>query len=162
MTNCIVQDEMAAESALIKLMMDIYGPLVTKDDLWRLLGYPSSTALRMAVSRDTSPVTVFSLPHRHNKFALSLEIAKWLLKQRLKNCVHPLQFAVEVPKDLLRDCGVVLHESDIVEILGFDDRNELRGEFLKDALPFPIFTIDHRQTKLFALTCEVSLSLNSF
>ena len=161
MTNCIVQDEVAAESLLIKLMMGIYGPLVAKDDLWHLMGYPSSTALRMAVCRKTSPVTVFSFPHRHNKFALSLEIAKWLLKQRLKNCAHPLQFVAEVPKALLRDYGVVLHERDIIEIMGVDNRDQLREYFLKDVLPFPIFTIDHRQTKLFALACEVPIHLSS-
>lgn len=123
--------------------------------------YPSSTALRMAVCRKTSPVTVFSFPHRHNKFALSLEIAKWLLKQRLKNCAHPLQFVAEVPKALLRDYGVVLHERDIIEIMGVDNRDQLREYFLKDVLPFPIFTIDHRQTKLFALACEVPIHLSS-
>lgn len=161
MTNCIVQDEVAAESLLIKLMMGIYGPLVTKDDLWRLLGYTSSTALRMAVSRDTSPVLVFGLAHRHNKFALSLEIAKWLLEQRLKNCEGALQFMDDVPKAILRNYGVVLHERDIMALLGLDSREELRDRHVKGALPFPVFTIDHRQTKLFTLACEVPTHLYS-
>jgi hypothetical protein len=157
MTKFIVKTE--NEARLLKLMMGIYGPLVTKDNLWRILGYTSSTALRMAVSRNTSPVLVFGLPHRHNKFALCMEIAKWLLEQRLKNCESALQFIDEVPKGLLRNYGVVLHEKDIMMLLKLENRDELRDRSVMGTLPFPVFTIDHRQTKLFALTCEVPLHI---
>lgn len=59
-----------------------YGPLVSSDILWTLLGYPSSAAFRQALVRKTVPVPVFSIPRRRGKFALIKDIAGWLATQR--------------------------------------------------------------------------------
>ena len=69
------------EQALTQDLTARYGHLVSGDDLRRTLGYKSSDAFRQAIARKTLPVTVFSIPHRRGKFALSSEIARWLAVQ---------------------------------------------------------------------------------
>lgn len=59
-----------------------YGPMIGHDDLRQALGYPSMDAFRQALSRRHLPVTVFALPHRRGKFALSKDVAHWLAAQR--------------------------------------------------------------------------------
>ena len=147
------------DEPLIALMHQIYGPLITSDHLWRELGYSSSVALRMALNRGTLPVTLMELPHRHGKFGLTIEIAKWLFSQRIKNC--PIAFR---PADA--GCGerrsfrsVLLHEPDLMSLLLLETRSQLCDRQNQQQLPFPAFTIDQRQTKLFALACEVPRSL---
>lgn len=59
-------------------LLGTYGPIVGGEDLVRLLGYPSSVALRQANSRGTVPVAIFNIPHRRGKFAFTEEVAAWL------------------------------------------------------------------------------------
>lgn len=88
-------DHKGFEDSLIGLMYRLHGPLVAKDHLWRDLRYSSSVALRMAVNRDTLPVTLMELPHRHGKFGLTERIAQWLLSQRIKNSQSSLEWALK-------------------------------------------------------------------
>lgn len=161
MNNSIDEIYKGFEDSLIALMYQVHGPLVAKDHLWRELGYSSSVALRMAVNRGTLPVTLMELPHRHGKFGLTEEIARWLVSQRIKNSQGPLEKIV-VSFDESRSIeSVLLHEKDLLGLLQLETRSQLLDADKKQQIPFPVFTIDQRQTKLFALVCEVQGSLLS-
>lgn len=157
MNNSIGEMYKGFEDSLIALMYQVLGPLVAKDCLWKELGYSSSEALRMAVNRGTVPVTL--MPHRHGKFGLSEEIAKWLVFQRTKNAQSsPVQVVDGSGKDI-KTQSVLLHEEDLMELLQLETRSQLLAADKKRQISFPIFTIDQRQTKRFALACEVPGSL---
>jgi hypothetical protein len=64
------------------LLARYHSPLLGGDDLRSALGYPSTEALRQAISRGTVPVPVFSVAHRRGKFALAKDVADWLAKLR--------------------------------------------------------------------------------
>jgi hypothetical protein len=59
-----------------------YGPLISGDDLRRVLGYSSPEAFRQALARKTMPIPVFAIPNRRGKFALTKDVAIWLAEQR--------------------------------------------------------------------------------
>lgn len=59
-----------------------YGPMLSSDNLWLVLGYASKEAFRQALVRKTVPVPIFTLAHRRGKFALTKDIATWLAAQR--------------------------------------------------------------------------------
>jgi hypothetical protein len=61
-----------------------YGPLISGNNLRRVLGYNSPEAFRQALARKTMPIHVFSIPNRRGKFALVRDVAKWLAEQRAK------------------------------------------------------------------------------
>lgn len=63
-------------------LMKEYGPILSNEVLANCLGYPSLNALRKAISRETVPIKVFSIPNRSGKFALTKEVASWLASQR--------------------------------------------------------------------------------
>lgn len=159
MNNSVWDDHKGFEDSLIGLMYQMHGPLVAKDHLWRELGYSSSVALRMAVNRGTLPVTLMELPHRHGKFGLTEEIARWLLSQRIKNSQSSLEWALEESGKNPSIQSVLLHEKELLDLLQLDTHSQLLDADMKHQIPFPVFTIDQRQTKLFALVCEIPSSL---
>ena len=59
-----------------------YGPMLSGEQLRQILGYPTMSAFRQALSRNTIPIAVFSLPNRRGKFALAQDVAQWLASQR--------------------------------------------------------------------------------
>jgi len=65
-------------AALERELFARFGPMLSGEDLWVALGYPSMEAFRQALSRNLLPVPVFSLPHRRGKFALVKDVAHWL------------------------------------------------------------------------------------
>ncbi|MBL4882159.1 MAG: hypothetical protein JKX82_12755 [Oleispira sp.] len=71
-----------AESIELSLLKE-YGPILSDERLANCLGYPSIGAFRKAVSRKTVPITVFSIPNRSGKFALTKDVAGWLVTQRI-------------------------------------------------------------------------------
>lgn len=72
-----------AEEIRKELYSDI-GPLLFGKNLYTSLGFSSAEAFRQAVSRNTVPVEVFSLPNRRGKFALSRDVSLWLASERLR------------------------------------------------------------------------------
>lgn len=86
MTNeDLTQQIVALSKELEKDLIRECGIMVYGQDLCRILGYSSLSAFRQSVYRNTVPVTLFSIPKRRGKFALSKDIAYWLAKQRLEN-----------------------------------------------------------------------------
>lgn len=66
------------ESELVKQ----FGPVLVSERLSQALGFPTISAFRQALCRQKMPVTVFSLPDRKGKFALTKDVSKWLSTQR--------------------------------------------------------------------------------
>ena len=64
-------------------LVERYGLMVGGKDLWQALGYRSGDAFRQAICRNTIPIPIFPIKTRRGKFALSMDIAKWLAQQRL-------------------------------------------------------------------------------
>ena len=62
-------------------LLERYGPLLTGQALRSSLGYPSQAAFRQSLSRNTTPVRTFRIPGRRGRFALTLDVAKWLVAQ---------------------------------------------------------------------------------
>lgn len=61
-----------------------YGPLMSGDNLRNALGYPTKEAYRQAMVRKTLPVLVFEIENRRGKFALTIDVARWLVQERTK------------------------------------------------------------------------------
>lgn len=69
------------ESPLAHRLFREYGAVVGGQDLTKLLGFRTYSTFRMALTQGRIGVRVFSIMGRKGKFALTDEIAEWLLKQ---------------------------------------------------------------------------------
>lgn len=67
---------------LEKSLMELYGPMVGGATLRKVLGYPSAAALRRAQERGLLSLPVFEIPNRRGKFALTQDVAVWLIECR--------------------------------------------------------------------------------
>jgi hypothetical protein len=84
------------DDLLTKLHDDLsrqYGSLLASADLVKVLGYRSPGAFRQAMVRGTVPVPLFTIPHRRGHFALALEVASWMCRQRFDQGPVPTQDA---------------------------------------------------------------------
>lgn len=59
-----------------------YGHLVGGADLAKLLGFRSTDTLRKAVANGTLTLSTFTVPGRQGRFALTSDVADWLLSLR--------------------------------------------------------------------------------
>jgi len=57
-------------------------PLMSGQELWVTLGYPTANAFAQAARRRTTPVPVFSLPGRRGKYALRIDVVTWIADLR--------------------------------------------------------------------------------
>ena len=81
MTGC---EEDSLMEQLEKQLFQENGPIMTGKPLWRALGYSSGDAFRQAVCRKTIPIPIFAIELRRGKFALTKDVAIWIVKQRPK------------------------------------------------------------------------------
>ena len=153
--------ERALNSQVVTVFKDtvvsINGPLTTGDTLAKELGYGSRAALQQAIYRDNCPVTVFPLPHRHKKFALYEDVVNWLVQQRVSNCNVELVGSVSPSvslKAFVELHGCLLHGAEIISLLGLPDLAVPREQAQEGMIPFPVFRMDGRRKKLFALSVE--------
>lgn len=149
------------EDLLSRVMTTIHGPLLAGDVLVKTLGYSSSEALRQASCRNTVPVTLMDLPTRKLKFALSAEVAIWLIRQRTDNCEKPFEFSLDNVASLsdpmklfILTRGYLLGETDLIDLLSVKTKNDLIVQDKLGQLPFGLFKIDNRRSKHFALSIE--------
>lgn len=63
-------------------LVQLHGPLMTGEVLRLALGYPSKDAFRQAIARKTIPIPVFGIEKRRGKFALTKDVAVWIVAQR--------------------------------------------------------------------------------
>lgn len=76
-------DPYAAPTCLMtQLMLERYGVMLGGKNLWRNLGFETAEAFRKAIARQQIPVALFELPHRRGRFALTCEVAAWLMANR--------------------------------------------------------------------------------
>ena len=57
---------------------DRFGPLMTGENLWRTLGYPSSTAFAQARRRGRLPISVFQVKNRRGYFGFTADVVGWI------------------------------------------------------------------------------------
>ncbi len=70
------------EPQMQDIMLKEYGPLMGGEDLRRALGYRTWSAFARAVRSESLGVSVFDIPGRRGKFALTREVASWLTRVR--------------------------------------------------------------------------------
>lgn len=75
--------------ALEAELLAAHGPMVGGNALSAALGFPTNSAFRQALVRNTVPVPVFSIKHRRGKFALAREVARWIAEQRQSAAAGP-------------------------------------------------------------------------
>ncbi len=149
--------------ALADFAMLNTGPLLEGELLAKTLGFKSKNAMRLAIQRDLFPVVLMALPHRHRKFALAEEVIAWLLDQRIGSCSREINFDSRILKRMtklrrelyFKQFGYLLHEEDLIELLGLRSVKMLRKDYQEGRLPLPIFKINNRRGKLFCLLVEI-------
>ncbi|BBB58465.1 hypothetical protein UNDKW_0192 [Undibacterium sp. KW1] len=67
---------------LLQTLSNRYGSVLSSKALIKELGYPSAASFHQALARGTVPVPIFKIEHRRGSFALSLDVATWLSRQR--------------------------------------------------------------------------------
>ncbi|NHQ80300.1 hypothetical protein HA051_01700 [Chromobacterium vaccinii] len=72
----------ALTSQLERDLNDRYGPMISGDDLRKVLGFTTMEAMRQALVRRQISLPVFTPENRRGKFALSHDVALWLVSQR--------------------------------------------------------------------------------
>lgn len=80
-----------SQEQMQKSLTALYGPMLSGVMLRKAMGFPSASALRMALKRGQLSVPIFEIPSRRGKFALTQDVAAWLVKCRAesalsKNC----------------------------------------------------------------------------
>jgi len=78
----ISEDMQQLQTLLEEDLLKLYGPVLTGDEIQKVLGYRSKDAYRQAVTRKTVPVPLFEMDKRRGKFALAKDVACYLARQR--------------------------------------------------------------------------------
>ena len=74
----------------IEALVARYGPLIGGSELRELLGFRTAAAMQRAVRQRLMKAPVFPMEGRRGLFALTGEIAEWLLQERAKALTKPL------------------------------------------------------------------------
>jgi len=80
--------EMELAASIENSLTSIYGPMLTGSDLVKVLAFPSAAAFRKAKSRNTLPISVYSLPNRKGTFALTKDVANWLANSKYNSTLE--------------------------------------------------------------------------
>lgn len=65
-------------------LLKLHGPIIGGQDLARALGFNSLKALRQAKSRDLLGLTVFTPPKRRGLYAVTSDVAEWIINHRFE------------------------------------------------------------------------------
>ena len=66
-------------SVLNQQLLEKYGPMIGGKDLYMVLGFKTYGSFRLANERQQIPVRVFKIPRRRDWYALTSDLAQWLL-----------------------------------------------------------------------------------
>ena len=58
-----------------------YGPILSEDEIWRALRYPSKATFRKALSRGLVVVATTGIRGRRGRFARTRDVARWWEEQ---------------------------------------------------------------------------------
>ena len=88
-----INEECAPQRLLVKeleaQLLQLYGsPLLSGDALKSALGYNSLDALRQAIAREKIPVPIFQMDNRRGKYALVIDVARYLAQLRSSDPIH--------------------------------------------------------------------------
>jgi len=67
------------DSTLSGKLIREYGPMIGGRDLYSALGFKSYGAFRLAKERGEIPVEIFKIPKRRDWYALTTDLAQWLM-----------------------------------------------------------------------------------
>jgi len=92
----IVCDE-ALRTKLRLELSSVYGEMIGGDRLRHVLGFSSSSALSMAISRKTIGLVLFKVQGRRGRFALTTDVVDWLISRKAsashqRTQPQPIQF----------------------------------------------------------------------
>lgn len=79
-------DNRPSISELRSELLERFGPLMNGPALRQALGFRTAGAFRQAMSRDDSGLPAFQIPGRRGWYALTHDVAAWLLNQA--NAAH--------------------------------------------------------------------------
>lgn len=82
MSKASIETAGPSEAELAASLVATYGPVVGGKELARTLGFRTQSAFRKALDRGALSVTIFQMPGRRGRFALSTELATWLWRRR--------------------------------------------------------------------------------
>lgn len=80
-----IKEKEALEKTLQSDLMSHYGPIIGGEDLYKVLGYKTSSAFRLALNQGDINLSIFHIEKRRGRFSLTIDIAKWLVKQKYKS-----------------------------------------------------------------------------
>lgn len=75
----------AQENEMKAYLLERYGPLLTRDDLVEVLGFPTSTAFDRYCQRGRLTLDLVRLPSRRGVFAHARDVARYLAEIPRKN-----------------------------------------------------------------------------
>lgn len=89
------------ESTLYQTLSSRYGEMIGGDKLRLVLGFSTLAALCQAISRGTLGLPVFHVAGRRGRFALTVDVADWLITNRQAAKFHvsksiPAQFQSKI------------------------------------------------------------------
>lgn len=73
-----------------EMLVDRYGPLIGGRDLRELLGFRTAAAMQRAIRQHLLKAPVFHIQGRRGLFAITTEVAGWLLQERAR-ATHPTE-----------------------------------------------------------------------
>lgn len=99
--NMTPQDILKTE--IYKELTHRHGEIIGGQKLMHILGFSTTSALYQAMKRNTLGLSVFYVEGRRGKFALTIDIAEWLISHREKTKTQifkeiPTQFQSKIKK----------------------------------------------------------------
>jgi len=69
------------ELELRRNLEQTFGRMMSSKQIGQLLVYPSAAAFRQALHRGAVKIRMFTLPQRRGRFAVTIDVARWLSAQ---------------------------------------------------------------------------------
>lgn len=85
MTKNTDKVESSLEAELERDLIALYGPVLTGEEIQKVLRYRSEHAYRKAMTRKTIPIPLFAITGQRGKFALAKDVASYLAQQRYQS-----------------------------------------------------------------------------
>lgn len=65
---------------MVEQLVKQYGPLLSGTDLRTILGYKAASTFNRAKRLNLIEVNIFQMPNRRGSFALTIDVAEWLIR----------------------------------------------------------------------------------
>ena len=81
-------NDLSDEIKIIQELSSRYGELIGGDRLRHVLGFPTLASLKQALRRKTLTLPTFFIEGRRGRFALTSDVARWLIKTKNNGAVE--------------------------------------------------------------------------